>query len=340
MFNQTKKVIATALGIGLLTSSVVAAPMLALPASAAEEPHGDPVAVSALSNDWMALPAGEARWYRVDYDAFEENGTLSSETIVELEMGTKNSIGFEVYTAQQAQEWANGKDVEPVGVGAQKSDFTGNDDHDTKLLWANRTAASETFYIAVQNETSAESYYKLDISGKGTSYPINTPAVSQSIARSAIAATTLPQPTAQEIAPTLSVAAASNSGFGPDTAMAPNNVTVTLAAGETMWYTFDYDYDGDGTPEDATATLRMNKADSISFEVWTPDTVRSWANNDDFDPVGRGSVFSEGNSNEDLSQLVWVGSTPASGKYYVLVENTTNAPATYTLTVTGSTVSF
>lgn len=126
----------------------------------------------------------------------------------------------------------------------------------------------------------------------------------------------------------------------PSSAVSPSSEWVTIDADGTHWYTFNYDYDGDGDPTQAIVELEMAVEDSVSFEIWTSTEVNLWANGEDFDPVGRGSILNEGNDDEDPYTLIWAGSETASGAFYVIVENERSEPSQYLLDITGDDVYF
>lgn len=314
------KAVGTGAVASVLLASVAGSPLLASDGQAA------------AIDEWTQLGAGASHTIEVHYDAIEENGDIVSETVVELEMGSTNSVAFDVYTADQYVEFVAGEDVKPIGRGNLKSDQTGNSFHNTKLLWANRTVSSETFHIRIKNRGAGSSSYRIHINGKGTSVKgmdavaAAAPAAeSASVARSAVAADVKAAPAEALIAD------------GPDTAIGAAMNAGTLAAGETRWYTFKYDYDhsSDKPAKDATVAVKMNEKDSVSFEVWTSEQVRQWALGEDISAVGAGSVFKDVDTT-----LIWVGSAAASDRYYVLVENETDSPAGFNIEISGSTVSY
>ncbi|MCB0062699.1 MAG: hypothetical protein KDE19_11310, partial [Caldilineaceae bacterium] len=139
---------------------------------------------------------------------------------------------------------------------------------------------------------------------------------------------------------------ASDAGSGPENALTPTGEQVTLDAGEWRWYTFEYasDSDGDTEPSEAIAELQMTEPGSIDFEVWTQDDIRRWRNGEDFSPTGAGTpAFTgeeDGTDQRNRSLLRWVGSGEATVQYYIIVQNQTDSQASYSLTVTGPTVSF
>lgn len=312
------KAVGTGAVASVLLASVAGSPLLAS--------DGQGAAI----DEWTQLDAGASHTIEIHYDAIAENGNVVSEAVVELEMGSTNSVAFDVYTANQYAKYAAGDDVTPIGRGNLKSEQTGNSFHNTKLLWANRTNSSETFHIRIKNRDAGSSSYRIHIGGNGTTVKgmdaaMVAPSVDNSVARSAVAADVKAAPSEAMIAD------------GPDTAIGAAMNAGTLAAGETRWYTFKYDYDHSSNKpaKDATVEVKMNEKDSVSFEVMTSEQVRQWALGEDISAVGAGSVF------EDVdTTLIWVGSAPASDRYYVLVENETDSPAGFNIEISGPTVSY
>lgn len=320
----------------LLTPGLVAAPIFAAPEMA---PATQSASTQSISNDeWQQLESGGSHIVKIKYDAFEKDGRLASETLIELEMGSRGSVAFDVYTADQYAAFEAGKDVDPVGRGNSKSDQTGNSLHDTKLIWANRTDISETFFIRVVNKSAGVSSFHLSVWGNGTT--IQNGMVHSEMSRSEIAsAQAVVHSSVVEVKAMPNNAETSNAsaGYGPELAIATGSTSGTLAAGETRWHTFKYDYDqsSDKPAKQATVQLKMDKKDSVTFEVWTPAQVKSWVQGDEVKPVGAGSVF-----NDVSTTLIWVGSAKATDRYYVLVENQTDRPAGYNIEISGLTVSY
>lgn len=135
-------------------------------------------------------------------------------------------------------------------------------------------------------------------------------------------------------------------GSASENALTPGGEQTTLAPRERRWYIFKYDYDADaGDPTNVIAELRMDQPGSVSFEVWSAQNLRQWQNGEDFTPTGAGTpafAIEEGSNtdNRDRSLLRWVGGGRATTLYYLIVENNTDTPVSYTLTVSGPTVSF
>ena len=165
---------------------------------------------------------------------------------------------------------------------------------------------------------------------------------------------TAPSTVAATLAPSADLEVAH--GSGPFDAMRVGEDAGVLAEGESRWYEFKYTYDNsDDADAPATVTVFVKGAaeDALSFEVWNPETVQHWVNQDDTDDwnaVGAGSKLSndltfDNNEQGTLSnpyenELIWVGSSAASDTYYVIVTNETGQPQQFELSITGSSIIF
>ena len=121
---------------------------------------------------------------------------------------------------------------------------------------------------------------------------------------------------------------AAGAGTGPDDARLVNNQWQPLNRGDRFWYEFQYA--GDGSPLEIR--LEVVPQDGASFEVWTPEEVKTWRNGSEVQPIGRGSPDANA-----PGVLVWRGNFPIRGTYYVVVEHAGSQPGTryYLLSVQG-----
>jgi hypothetical protein len=141
--------------------------------------------------------------------------------------------------------------------------------------------------------------------------------------------------------------AAATPGTSRETAGPNFPEAVQLNPGDTHWYQFRYTFDDTlkDEPENAAVTLKMDTIGCATFDVTTSGRL-NFPYNDDGDlvgPVGKGTAFSTGGNDPqeiDPSQLDWVGSSPASETYYVIVKQHGDTPCSYKLSITGSPVSF
>jgi hypothetical protein len=140
----------------------------------------------------------------------------------------------------------------------------------------------------------------------------------------------------------------------PETAHYVDGQTHVAPVGRSLWYRFDYQTHlraQDRTP--IYLTLVNGTNGGVEFSVYTSiqaidDTpgngIEDWRAES---PIGRGTA-QHLNCNTHIPQsrgdcvsndLTWVGTFAMSGSYYVRVRNLTQAPANFTLTVSGQDVS-
>jgi hypothetical protein len=328
------------------------------PAMAAEDPGYGPESALTPSDSWSSLAPGEVRWYTFHYD-YDQIADEATETIVELKSQYEDAVGFEVWTPRTVQHWVNGDDTDtwnPVGAGSKLSEQTGDESDDATLLWVSNGTVSETYYVIVTNARDSENAYNLSISGVDVSFPgrelpaANVVAMTETspvMATSVVVAT-------ESAAPNVDLAM--DNGSGPFDAMTMAEDTGVLATGESRWYSFDYSYDNSDDADkaaDVTVLVKGGTEDVLSFEIWNPQSVQRWINEDDTDDwsaVGAGSKLSndlgfDNNEQESLSnpyknELVWVGSSRASDTYYVIITNESAQSQDFQISITGSSISF
>lgn len=145
---------------------------------------------------------------------------------------------------------------------------------------------------------------------------------------------------------TISVGAAAPNPGGVPTALHLDNLKRNIPANSAQWYHFDYQLHEKAQRPTVELTL-VNGTWIGGFEVWTADQLAQLATTyqeakDDpvhNQPIGRGTarrincdtykLDNHGDCKAD--DLTWRGTFGASGSYYVLVTNTTNAPVDFAL---------
>ncbi len=126
----------------------------------------------------------------------------------------------------------------------------------------------------------------------------------------------------------------------PAKAIDIDNALHTIAAKSPMWFRFDYtpvNENGDRIVK--TVRLVYGNHSGVRFEVWTPDHVNDWWDNQK--PIGRGTLdmvdCDTGQPSEtgecQSNDLTWVGGFGSRGTYYVRVFNENNDPVVFTLTI-------
>jgi hypothetical protein len=264
---------------------------------------------AALPGDWVKLDAGARVWYAFQY------GGDGSAINVRVSASPANAVSFSVWTPGDVAYWAATGKEQPVGRGSASNLFGGD------LVWTGGFNQAGTYFVVVQNGSSNPAYYLPTVSGSAVyvatakAQPAAAPAATSAAVSEAVAA-----PAAKP----------AKSGAGPADARALPGDWVKLDAGARVWYAFQYGGDGSAI----NVRVSASPANAVSFSVWTPGDVTSWAATGKEDPVGRGSVNSRFGGD-----LFWTGSFNQAGTYFVVVQNDSSAPAYYLLTASGSAVS-
>jgi len=145
-------------------------------------------------------------------------------------------------------------------------------------------------------------------------------------------------------------------------AAGPLSGTIEIPAHGSQWFKFKYSYDNsdaDNEPTQAVVELQSTTVGAMDFEVWTlgrmsnPQQDDENHDNDAVKPVGVGTPLlidtveqrdNDGYMEEteiyDYQILSWAGSQKATDTFYILVKNTSDAPVSYTLAVSGPDVSY
>lgn len=127
----------------------------------------------------------------------------------------------------------------------------------------------------------------------------------------------------------------------PAAAVYIDGASHALAANSAQWFKFDYNAtrNDDGTRNPATVSIADLTTPNIGFQVYTPDQVATWYDND---PIGRGSQVNIacGQIDDDwvytcqTYSLNWTGKFNANGTFYVRVTNDNPYAVNVTLTET------
>jgi hypothetical protein len=262
------------------------------------------VAAQEMSGEWEPLAAGESRWVPFEY--------LGDGSQIEIRMyvDAVDSAAFSVWTPEQLRQLAAGEEVEPVGRGSVDP-FTG-----CCLIWSGNFGEGGTYQVALEGVGSGTAYYQLEITGDGVwslepESGANNPEDGQTPAVGA--------ETAEGVA---AAASGVTGGTGPDDALTISQEYVSLAAGETLWYSFECA--GDGSLIEVW--LDAEPDDSITFSIWTEEQVKLWAGGEEVEPVGRGTA-----NEYEAGDMFWAGSFCIPGTYYVVVENDSAVDASFQL---------
>lgn len=309
----------------------------------------------------VSIEPGQWQWYifrsqvpvnvEEDDDAVvtnPEDATINA--ALRLQSG---AVDFEVWSANDLNNWRNDSDFDPMGVGTTNEFMPGD-----PLFWQGSFQGNNSYYLIVKNRSAQTSFYALDISGN-VAFPSTlalSPEGATAVVQSpedatAVAQTQEPAVSSEEMALTVDMPAESAASepammtteVGVDAASAamPAAGTVRIAPGQRQWYRFtsqmpvNVEEDEDAVvtdPTDATinATLRAQSG-TVDFEVWSLNDLNNWYNSVDFNPTGAGTT------NEFMSgdPLFWQGSFNGRHTFYLVVMNRGTEPATYSLSITG-----
>lgn len=341
-----RRVLLAAAVVGTLLIQSTVAPALAIDFA----PDAEEILVP--TGEWLEILPGERHLYEFSYDSFKQADGYLSSAKVEVEVAEKDSVQFKVYSSVEIEEWQNSGNLNAVGMGSRLNEVTFNTKDEKKLVWTSRSEASQHYYVIVENARSVPGYYEIEITGSGVAFPHQPAAETdansadeQAAPTETVSAETGAQEEVFEESEALETAPASpasaEGGTGPEDALPPPEAEVTLEPGEKRWYTYMYYRDAGKPATQVISLLKMPIEGTISYEVWTTDTVRQWVNNEKINPIGVGTPINYGvDYPKDPNILVWVGSAEAGGRYYIIVENESDQPASFSLTVTGTNISY
>ena len=125
--------------------------------------------IGAPVGDWLEIAPRRVHGYQVNYHFAEAEDGSTSNVTVKLEMGEAEDVNFFILTPDLVNEYRNGEDIEPLGTGSPI-----NEDTETKLIWTSDTVGEEVLYVLVENNRDVPSYYTIDISGSGITFPLGT----------------------------------------------------------------------------------------------------------------------------------------------------------------------
>ncbi len=279
----------------------------------------------------VEIAAGTWQWYtfrsQVPVDVEEDDDAVVTDpedATIDIALYVQSgSVGFEVWSADDLNNWRNDVDFDPTGIGTV-NEFMTND----PLFWQGSFETNDTYHLIIMNRGTEAATYSLDITGNVTFPSSASPSMD-----------TESMPAEMSAEPVISETATMTGTEG--SAVIPTG-SVEIAAGTWQWYTFrsqvpvDVEEDDDAVvtdPEDATIDIALYvQSGSVGFEVWSADDLNNWRNDVDFDPTGIGTV------NEFMTNdpLFWQGSFETNDTYHLIIMNRGTEAATYSLDITGN----
>lgn len=285
-----------------------------------------PRIVGTPTGEWLTIGPRQFDGYQVLYQFSEDEESF---LYAELEMTEAGAVEFYILNDALLNDWRNGVDIEPLGVG------TAIDDDELVVAWANRSAGSETFYIAVRNMGDVPTDYKLTVSGNGITFPLGN--LANTASAEAVEATVEPAAEAAQ-----GDAAGTEEGTTVDERLsvigAPVGDWLEIAPRRVHGYQVNYHFAQaeDGSSSNVTVKLEMGEEGDVDFFILTPDRVNEYRNGEDIEPLGVGSPINE----DTETKLIWTSDTVGDEVLYVLVENNRDVPSYYTIDISGSGITF
>lgn len=303
----------------------------------------------------VEIAPGTWQWYafrsQVPVKAEDADDTVGipavlSEAVIDATLRVQSGdVDFEVWSANDLNNWVNDNDFDATGAGAINEEIVGD-----PLFWQGAFTVNSTLYLIVMNRGNQAATYNLDITGD-VAFP--TELVLNGATQPAVAQAAEPVMSTGEMALTVETPAAAAAdapmmaqlATGPETAAMPAAGNVEIAPGSWQWYAFSsqrpLNVDAEG--KDVVNVVETAKIDAVlrevsgnvDFEVWSADNLNNWKNGTDFDATGAGTT------NESITgdPLFWEGAFTTNNVYYLIVMNRSTQPAIYNLNVTGD-VSF
>jgi hypothetical protein len=329
-----------AVAVALVTALGLMAPAVSLAAPSMASGTGPDNAV-APSGIWQHLDPGQERWYSFS-TAGQSSDNTPSHVLITMYSAPEGSANFNVWSgadlkARAAQDPNN--PVKPSGEGTvmthKNSDGTTTVLYGGAKFWAEGFMAPETKWVQVTPAGDQPTDYLLSIRGDAVAFPATTDAATASMASTTAAATA----SSTASATNLKTAMAATAGAGPDTALVPNGATMTVQPGGQQWYVINVPGDSNPNANPHVLAHLSQISGSAKFNVWTEERLHEAAiakPGTTVFPVGEGTVMTHKNSDGSTTTLFngdlwWLGDGKIRQTYYVVVEPTGSAPATYSL---------
>jgi hypothetical protein len=332
-----------------VVAALVAALSTFAPALAQGPAGSSPNDALTPTGNTMALKAGQQHWYVFHTDGLRANDTPSN-VMVQLQANPQGSATFYVWTPAELSQmrYQNPSNpVKPVGQGTVNSYQQNGQTVDRfggALVWAENARIGNTYYVEVTTTGNQDSSYTLSVTGDAISYPTQ---MAQTSPRTLpVTGNTAAPSTAQnqsQSAANTSSQANSPSGTGPNNALTTFGQSRTLQPGQQQWFTFQLGGNSSSTAHPTVQVqLSANPQGAAGFAIWTPQRLHDYnltaGSSNPVQPVGRGtqvtSIDSNGNTVTQYNgDLFWKGDARTGGTFYVVVQNTSQNPVQYTLTL-------
>jgi hypothetical protein len=125
-------------------------------------------------------------------------------------------------------------------------------------------------------------------------------------------------------------------GSSPQNPLIPDGTWVEMPALNQHWYVIH----DEGDDEAIEVKLRTVPNGAVELEVWTPEQLRAWALEEEFDPVGMATLSCGCELDDSVGKFDWRGSFLGETDFYLIAKSKDDAPSYYTLEVIGEDVTF
>lgn len=292
------------------------------------------------------IPAGASLWYMFNY------GGGNKPIDIIIPNGGLIGLEFRVYTWEQAfhplEDKFVGRGTRPM-VRCDEGRCPSPD-----LIWRGAFHADGTYFVLVINPTNVWRTFSMFVTGENVWHGIPTPtpsALSQPVgvptplptapsATTSITPTTattgtvvIAPPSPSPIVPTPTPARLVENDSPFTAVYVRDNREQTIPAKSDMWYKFDYG----GDKSRVLIVLYDGNVSGLWFAVFDPYQAINFTENKF---VGRGmpqpTVCDQGQCTGN--DLVWVGSFPVAGTYFIRVTNPNDKPWTFKLHIEGTNI--
>jgi hypothetical protein len=96
-----------------------------------------------------------------------------------------------------------------------------------------------------------------------------------------------------------------------------------------------YGFHEEGDGEEVRVTMEVVPHYGTTFEIWSKEEVRMWAEELDFTAIGAGTFSHDCEPDDEVGKMNWLGTFASSGDYFVVVKHEAGPVSYYNLTVSG-----
>lgn len=318
-----------------------------------------------LDNQFHFIPANARLWY-----FFEYAGDRSQISLVLLD-GTTNRLDFNLYLPTQVTLPDKFAD-KPIGSGSSPAlscPSGAGDCASNNKVWLGSFTLPGVYYVQVINNNPQGIAFLLRVTGSSIAlHPPTATPIATSIATRRPAATATPYAVLTSMAifvaameaagsPTATPTLVASAAVSPTATLTPTAVSAATPAGpQNIYYTsaeyvydnrvrmipertdlwFRFDYAGDRSKISITVT--DGYVNGLKFKLYTSDQIANYETKAQFVGEGMAPLIACDAGRCNSNDLIWSGSFPLNGTYYIRVSNETSKAASFQLIVKGDSV--